>query len=62
MSKLNELHKTIRGINVIVYKTKKSELVDYMKTRLANVDIGEVRRRLSKIKGSLAEDIVKNRE
>lgn len=62
MSRLNTLPKSIKGINVIVYKTKKSELVDYMKTRLTDVDISEIRRRLSKIKGSLAEDVIKQRE
>lgn len=61
-SELEQINAKTAQMKVIVYKTKKAELVDYMKKRLKDTDIKDVRNRLSKLKGSLAEDIRKHRE
>ena len=59
IEKINEKKAEMR---VIIYKTKKSELVNYMKKRIKDVKLEDVRSRLSKVKESLAEDIKKHRE
>lgn len=59
---VSEANRKATQMKVIIYKTRKPELVDYMKTRLKDMKIEEVRGRLSKVKGSLAEDIIKHRE
>ena len=57
-----KINKKTAQMRVIIYKTKKPELVNYMKKQLKDIRIEEVRSRLSKVKGSLAEDIIKHRE
>lgn len=59
---VSETNRKATKMKVIIYKTRKPEMVDYMKTRLKDMKIEEVRGRLSKIKGSLADDIIKHRE
>ena len=59
---LEEINKKTAQMRVIIYKTKKAELVSYMKSRLKNVNLEEVRSRLSKVKKPLAEDVIKHRE
>jgi len=59
IEKINEKKAEMR---VIIYKTKKSELVNYMKKRIKDVKLEDVRSRLSKVKESLAEDVNKHRE
>ena len=62
-STVESINKETAQTRFIVYKTKKAELVNYLKNRLKkDVQISEVRSRLSKIKESLAEDVVKHRE
>ena len=49
-------------IQLAVVKSKKSPLVEYMRTRIKKVaDLGSVRKRMSKIKKPLAEDIAESR-
>jgi len=49
-------------IHMAVVKAKKSPLIEYLQENIKKeVDIGEVRYRLSKIKGSFAKDIIENR-
>ena len=50
------------SIQLAVIKAKKSPLIEYMKKNIKKeVDIEEVRNRLTKIRTSMAEDITENR-
>lgn len=60
----NILNKKAVQINleIIIHKIQESELMNYMKKKSRKVRLSTLRDRLSKIKGSLSEEIVKDRE
>jgi hypothetical protein len=50
------------SIQLAIIKAKKSPLIEYMQKNIKKeVEIEEVRRRLAKIRTSMAEDITENR-
>ena len=55
--------KTVQvNLEIIIHKIQNSELLNYMREKSKKVKLTTLRHGLSKIEGSLSDEIVKNRE
>jgi len=54
---------TVKGVaELMIYRSKKSGLVEYMLKKARNIDLNLLRKKLSVIKESMSKDIISVRE